>query len=162
MKTLWMFLIFTTCPGCAFLIGCGGGSHSSSTQNTIASSGSNVAPISVNGGPVGNYDDAAFASVTVCAPGTSSCQTIDGILVDTGSFGLRILSSALTSVTLPQQKAPDGNPVAECLEFLASYTWGPVETADVQIGGEKAKTVPIQVLSDTDFPLPKGRIFAPS
>jgi len=144
------------------LIGCGGGSHSSSTQNTIASSGSNVAPISVNGGPVGNYDDAAFASVTVCAPGTSSCQTIDGILVDTGSFGLRILSSALTSVTLPQQKAPDGNPVAECLEFLASYTWGPVETADVQIGGEKASAVPIQVLSDTDFPLPKGSICATS
>jgi hypothetical protein len=77
-------------------------------------------------------------------------------------FGLRILSSALTSVTLPQQKAPDGNPVAECLEFLRSYTWGPVETGDVQIGGEKASAVPIQVLSDTDFPLPKGSICATS
>jgi hypothetical protein len=57
---------------------------------------------------------------------------------------------------LPQQKAPDGNPVAECLTFLASYTWGPVQTADVQIGGEKARSVPIQVLSDTDFKAPGG------
>jgi len=57
---------------------------------------------------------------------------------------------------LPQQKAPDGNPVAECLTFLASYTWGPVQTADVQIGGEKASSVPIQVLSDTDFKVPGG------
>jgi len=38
--------------------------------------------------------------------------------------------------------------VAECLQFLGSYTWGPVQTADVQISGEKASSVPIQVLSD--------------
>jgi hypothetical protein len=57
-------------------------------------------------------------------------------------------------VALLQQKAPDGNPVAECLPFLASYTWGPVQAGDVQIGGEKASAVPIQVLSDTDFALP--------
>jgi len=155
-----MFLSFTACLACAFSVGCGGGGSSKSNStpptNTPASSGSNVAPISVNGGPVGNYDDAAFASVTVCVPGTSNCQTISGLLVDTGSSGLRILSSALTSVTLPQQKAPDGNPVAECLTFLASFTWGPVQTADVQIGGEKASAVPIQVLSDTDFKVPSG------
>jgi len=76
-------------------------------------------------------------------------------LVDTGSSGLRILSSALT-VALPQQKAPDGNPVAECLTFLGSYTWGPVQTADVQIGGEKASAAPIHVLSDTAFKVPSG------
>ncbi|MGA7926495.1 MAG: DUF3443 family protein [Candidatus Sulfotelmatobacter sp.] len=112
-----------------------------------------MASISVSGGPLGNYPDAAFASVTVCVPGTSNCQTIDDVLVDTGSWGLRILSSALT-LALPQQNAPDGNPVAECLTFVASYTWGPVQTADLQIAGEKASSVPIQVLSNTDFPVP--------
>ena len=153
MKGWRGLLFFTSGLACSVLMGCGGGS-SSSTHNTVAASGSNVAPITVSGGPNGNYVDGAFASVTVCAPGTSNCQTIDSVLVDTGSSGLRILSSALTAVTLPGQKAADGNPVAECLLFLGSYTWGPVETADVQIGGEKAGSVPIHVLSDTDFALP--------
>jgi len=74
-------------------------------------------------------------------------------LVDTGSSGLRIVSSVLT-IPLPQQKAASGNPVVECLQFLGSYTWGPVQTADVQIAGEKAASTPIQVLSDTDFTVP--------
>ena len=155
MKNVWVFIStsFAVCLTCGFFVACGGGS-SHSASNTITSSGNNVAAISVNGGPLGNYADAAFVSVTVCVPGTSNCQTIDDVLVDTGSFGLRILSSALTTISLPQQKAADGNPVAECLTFLASYTWGPVQTADVQIASEKASSVPIQVLSDTDFKAP--------
>jgi len=146
------------CPTCAFLVGCGGSSSSSSPSptNPIAPSATNVATISVSGGPLGNYPDAAFASVTLCVPGTSTCQTIDDVLVDTGSWGLRILSSPVLTLALPQQQAPDGNPVAECLTFVGSYTWGPVQTADVQIAGEKASSVPIQVLSDTDFPAPSG------
>ena len=155
MRDMRIFFSLTAGLMCAFLIACGGGSNHSTPPNTIASTGLNVAPIAVNGGPTGNYPDAAFASVTVCEPGTSTCQTIDDVLVDTGSFGLRVLSSALT-VSLPQQKASDGNPVAECLTFLASYTWGPVQTADVQIAGEKASSAPIQVLSDTDFPAPSS------
>jgi len=147
------FLIAVTGLACSFSVGCGGGS--SSKTNVITQSGSNVAPIVVNAGPANFYANGAFASVTVCVPGTSTCQTIDGVLVDTGSSGLRIVSSALT-VALPQQKAPDSNPVAECLQFLGSYTWGPVQTADVQIAGEKASAVPIQVLSDTDFTAPNA------
>jgi hypothetical protein len=153
MRDIRIFIGLTACLMCGFLIACGGGS-SQNHLSTIAPPGTNVAAISVNGGPLSDYPDAAFVSVTVCVPGTSTCQTIDDVLIDTGSFGLRILSSALTTVSLPQQKAADGNPVAECLTFLASYTWGPVQTADVQIGGEKASSVPIQVLSDTDFPAP--------
>jgi len=160
MRDLRIFLAFAIFPAFAFLAACGGGSSGSSnssstttTTQTIATSGANVASISVNAGPNGNYVNGAFASVTVCVPGTSNCQTIDGILVDTGSYGLRIISSALT-VALPQQNASDGNPVVECLPFLDSYSWGPVQTADVQIASEKAASVPIQVLSDTDFTTP--------
>jgi hypothetical protein len=152
-----LILALMVCPTCAFLIGCGGGSSSSSSStppNTIAPSTTNVATISVSGGPLDDYPDAAFASVTLCVPGTSNCQTIDNVLVDTGSWGLRILSSALT-VGLPQQNASDGNPVSECLTFVDSYTWGPVQTADVKIAGETASSVPIQVLSDT-VPAPSG------
>jgi hypothetical protein len=138
-----------------FAVGCGGSSSSSSSTNVVPPpTGSNVQAITVNAGPAGNYANGAFTSVTVCIPGTTTCQSIDGILVDTGSSGLRILSSALTGVTLPHQMAPDGNPVVECLPFVSGYTWGPVETADLQIAGEKASSVPIQVLSDTDYVAP--------
>src|SRR5580693_7621945 len=159
MRALRMLFIFAILPAFMFLCSCGGGSSRSSSSispsQTITTSGTNVASISVNGGPLGNYDDAAFASVTVCVPGTSTCQTVDDVLVDTGSYGLRILSSALT-VALPQQKSADGNPVAECLTFLGSYTWGPVQTADVKISGEEASSMPLQVLSDSDFRAPEG------
>jgi hypothetical protein len=154
MKELGTFLVFAVvCSACSLSVGCGGGTETK--MNAIAQSGQNVAPISVNSGPAGNYANGAFTSVTVCVPGTSTCQTIDGMLVDTGSSGVRILSSVLT-IALPQQKAASGNPVVECLPFVASYTWGPVQTADIQIAGEKASAVPVQVLSDTDFTVPSG------
>ncbi|MGA8865743.1 MAG: DUF3443 domain-containing protein [Candidatus Sulfotelmatobacter sp.] len=141
------------CGALLLAAACGGGS--SSHLNTIVASGSNVQPISVNAGPAGSYTNGAFTSVTVCTPGTSTCQTIGGILVDTGSSGLRLLSSALT-VSLTQQKAADGNPVVECLPFVSGYTWGPVQIADIQISGEKASSLPVQVISASDFPVPSG------
>jgi len=153
MTPLRIVFVLLVGSACAFSLGCGG--SSSPKINTIAPVGQNVAPITVNSGPTGNYANGAFTSVTLCVPGTSTCQTIDGVLVDTGSFGLRILSSALT-VALPQQNAPSGNPVVECFPFVASYTWGPVKTADIEIAGEKASSLPVQVLSDTDFTVPSG------
>ncbi len=81
-----------------------------------ATPGSNVQAISVTTGPEAASGslaiNSAFTSVTVCVPGsTTQCQVISGVLVDTGSSGLRILSSAVT-VSLPQQKESNGNPVA--------------------------------------------------
>jgi hypothetical protein len=133
----------------SMITACGGGSGS---HQTITTSGPNVQTITVNAGPDNDYVNGAFTSVVVCVPGTSNCQTIAGILVDTGSFGLRIVSSQF-SLSLPQQTATDGNPVAECVPFVASYTWGPVQTADIQIAGESASSVPVQVLNDT-YPVP--------
>ena len=37
---------------------------------------------------------------------------------------------------------------------MSGYTWGPVQTADVEMASEKASSAPIQVLSDTDFTAP--------
>ena len=138
-------------PVCALslIMACGGGGGS---HQTITTSGPNVQTITVNAGPDNDYVNGAFTSVVVCVPNTSNCQTIAGILVDTGSFGLRIVSSQL-SLSLPQQTATDGNPVAECALFADSYTWGPVQTADIQIAGESASAVPVQVLNNT-YPVP--------
>jgi len=152
--------------------GCGsGGSSSTSTAassssgatpmgtggvsgNTIADPAPNVAALTVNTGP--NF---LFTTVTVCAPGTSTCATIPNVLVDTGSFGLRILASpqgasgtAVTSLGLPQVLASNNLPVVECVTFLdQSYVWGPVQRADVQIAGETAGNLPIQVIGDPQF-----------
>jgi hypothetical protein len=166
MKGLKFVLTGAAGLGCVFSLGCGGGGSKSTTTTTttttqtIVTSGANVAAITVNSGPAASvgypYANGAFTTVTVCVPGTSTCQAIGGILVDTGSSGLRILSSALTSVSLPQQKASDGDPIVECFPFVSSYTWGPVETADVEIASEKASSVPIQILSDSDYTAPSG------
>ena len=135
----------------AFLAGCGGGS--SNASNTIVSSGDNVAPISVNAGPAGDYANGGFVSVTVCVPGTSNCQTVNDVLVDTGSSGLRILSSAF-SLALPPQES-SGNPVFECFPFESGYTWGPVQTADIEIANEKASSAPVQIIG-TNIAVPQG------
>ena len=128
----------------SFLPGCGGsGSRSTSPPN-------NTQPIIVNAGPAGVYVNGVFTTVTVCTPGTSNCQAINGVLVDTGSFGLRILSSALTE-SLPQRQDSNGRSIAECAQFALGVTWGSVKTADVKIAGEVANSLPVQVIGDPAF-----------
>jgi len=140
------------------LSGCGGGASTSSTSGSgtggsgsggSGSSGGNVANVAINAGPSNVGTDLLYASVTICVPGsTTQCQTIDGLQVDTGSSGLRIVASAVT-IPLTQQKDSSGNPIAECEEFADGETWGPVQIADVTIAGEKAASLPIQVIGST-------------
>jgi hypothetical protein len=112
-----------------------------------------VQAITVDPGPA-SVINLAFVSVTICAPGsTTSCQTIDHIQLDTGSSGLRILSSVLTSsVSLPQQTDASGNPIVECMQFADGFSWGPVKLADVKIAGEQASAIPIHIIGDPQFP----------
>jgi len=117
------------------------------------SAGSNVAPIVVDAGPpnLGYIStNVAFVTVTVCVPGTNNCQNIDHVMVDTGSFGLRLMSTAsggeLSASFLPQENDSSGNPLDECLIFLDGYIWGPVQTANVSVAGESASNVPIQLI----------------
>ena len=44
-----------------------------------------------------------------------------------------------------------GTPLGECLEFVDSFVWGPVVTADVAIADEQAAAVPIQLLGSPEF-----------
>ncbi len=142
----------------AFAASCGGGgSHANTVTNTVVTTGSNVQPISVNAGPTGNYANGVFTSVTVCVPSTTNCQTIDSVLVDTGSYGLRLLSSAgggALTLALPQQNASDGNPIGECAGFVSGLTWGPVKTADITLSGEQASNLPLQVIDPTFATVP--------
>jgi hypothetical protein len=124
--------------------GSGGSSTSAGLQNMV--------PLVIDAGPARNAANVAFLTVTVCLPGQSAnCQAISGVEVDTGSTGLRILSSALT-LSLPQQTTSGGATVTECFPFQDGYTWGPVATADIQIGSKQASSVPIQIIGSPSAP----------
>ena len=104
----------------------------------------------MDGGPAGLSPpavDTGYVSVTVCVPGTSTCQTIDHVEVDTGSIGLRLISSVVT-VSLPALLDSASRPLAECLQFADGTSWGSVVTADVTmpVSGESAKGVNVQLI----------------
>jgi Protein of unknown function (DUF3443) len=142
----------------ALCFSCGGGSaHNNTSPPPITTSGNNVQPITVNSGPANNCANGVFTSVTVCVPSSSTCQTISEVLVDTGSYGLRLLSSAgngALTLSLPAQNGSGGNPVAECAPFVSGYTWGPLMTADITLAGEHASNLPLQVIDPTFSSIP--------
>jgi Protein of unknown function (DUF3443) len=145
---------------CLSALSCGGGGGSvaslasggSGSSGGSTPAGSNVVSVVVDAGPTSTSPEVntLFTTVTVCVPGTTSCQTIDHIQVDTGSFGLRLLASVLT-VTLPVQTLTNGASLLECTQFVDGYSWGPVALADVQISDEMASSVPVQVIGDPNF-----------
>jgi hypothetical protein len=106
--------------------------------------------------PVSAVRNFPLVSVTVCQPGSGAqtrCATIDHVLLDTGSFGLRLYASAIPASTLaalPVQTDPaSGKSVAACGAFGSGYTWGSLRAADVKLAREVAAAVPIQVIGDT-------------
>jgi hypothetical protein len=136
------------------LLGCGGGTSNSGSGGSGSSPVNNTVSVQVNPGPANNYVNGLFVSVTVCEPGTSTCQTIPNVTLDTGSMGLRLLSSQVT-LLLPGVNV-SGNALQECVSFAdGSYVWGPVVTADIQMAGEKASSVPVHIISATpSYPAP--------
>jgi Protein of unknown function (DUF3443) len=135
----------------AFIAGCGGGGGSSAgnTNGTNGTSTPNQVTLTVDKG-LQSVANLATVSVTVCAPGTSTCQSIDHVQVDTMSYGLRLVSSAASQVlgNLPFLTDSGGNQIAECTVFADGFTWGSVRTADVKIGGETANGISISILGD--------------
>ncbi len=124
----------------------------------------NTIPITVERW-TGNYANQPYATVTICIPGVQGadqCATIDHMLIDTGSAGVRVLASALGSALaghLPAQTGAtddptSGAPIAQCAQFASGYTWGPIKRADVTIGGKAAGNLPIQVISDGAYATP--------
>ena len=136
---------------CLSAISCGGGGNSLTAPSAPVTPGSNVVSIVVNGGPNGIVNS-LLTTVTVCVPGsTTQCQTIDNIVVDTGSYGLRLLAPAL-SLSFQVARAADGNALVKCTPFASGYMWGPVAAVDVHIAGESASSVPVQLVGDSRFP----------
>ena len=135
------------------IFGCGGSSTTAPAATTI----NNVQPVVVDGGPNINgqfvgFDNSLYTSVVICLPGTTTCQTIDHVLVDTGTTGLRILSSRI-GITFPYVTDTNNNQIGNCIQYPnTSFQWGPIVKADIQLAGEVAPSVPIQIVGPTNFP----------
>lgn len=163
-----LMAIAVLCVACG-----GGGGGTSSNQPAVPASSStgdnspgqgSQSPGETGGGtgtPVGNQItvsvaanqfgsvDAPIASVTICVAGTTTCQTIPDVLVDTGSFGLRLAASAIpSSFPLARATASAGGTLAECAIFGSGTTWGSVAHVDVHLAGEVAPQLAIQIVGD--------------
>ncbi|MEM5439658.1 DUF3443 domain-containing protein, partial [Paraburkholderia diazotrophica] len=128
------------------------------SQQPIAANAPNTAAVTVDRG-VANLINIPTVSVTICQPGTTNCTVVDHVLLDTGSFGVRIVNSALGSLSgaLQPQQATAGGQLAECTHFADGFTWGTTRLATVQISGEVASNIPIQVIGDLpDSTIPSG------
>ena len=127
--------------------GGGAGAATPGSASGAAAAAPNVVPLTVNGSTcsAARYLNKPCVSVTVCEPGTSTCQTIDDVLLDTGSYGLRLFGQILT-VHLPRVASGAGT-LAECVQYAgASADWGPVARAAIVLGGEPAVLASIQVI----------------
>jgi hypothetical protein len=157
LTRLWAVCLIMLCAACS-----GGGGDdkpsaapaSSSTPPATATPEPAATPVAnqvsvvVGPGPFGSrFVNMPQVSVTVCVPGTATCQTIPNVQLDTGSFGLRLMASAVT-IALPRQTAAVGGTLANCATFASGVTWGAVANADVKLAGEVASNIPVQIVGD--------------
>ena len=142
------------------LAACSGGSSSGSSGTGVSTTPpptvNNVQPVYMDYGPIVNgqsvgFNNTLYTTVIICVPGTTTCQSIDHVLVDTGSTGLRIPASLVT-LSLPFITDAGNNPIGNCAQYAdTTYQWGPLVKVDVQMAGEVASSVPIQIVGPTNF-----------
>jgi hypothetical protein len=153
MKKLFGMLAFVL-----VLAGCGGGGGGgvvgASSKVPSASQEANAVDVTVD--QTFGFVNAPYVTVTVCAPGTSNCATIDHVQVDTGSVGLRLLRSAVPASLglVNRTDSAQGNTMAECVEFGSGVAWGPVSTVDLKVAGETASSLPVQIVDDSFAAVP--------
>jgi len=100
------------------------------------------------------YINQPCVSVTICEPGTATCQTIPNILLGTGSYGLRLFKQVVT-LNLESVKDSGGKELAECMAYAGGNSqWGPLKYADVQLGNELASHIPIEIIDSTYATIP--------
>jgi hypothetical protein len=156
----------TTCSGGALAAAlCSSGGAPTTVALTSPATGANTTEVIVDSGPAGGFSlerpaNVPFVTVTICPPNSGAasstgCVTVDHVFLDTGSYGLRLLKSKLSSLFLPSVTLPantqfgtSAGTALECYPFVLGGIWGPLATADVHIGGETAASIPIQLIDD--------------
>lgn len=157
---------------------CGGGGDSTST--TVSGGGTNINVATAFSQTANNLrlvvedvpalrgfsvtnTNTLFADVRICEPGTSQCVTVDHLLVDTGSVGLRVLASKVRDggLNLPPVNLSNhvGDIAYECFQFVIGGMWGRNATADVWLGQQRTSSPSISIhliddLSPSSMPVP--------
>lgn len=93
-----------------------------------------------------------YVTLQIC--NGAHCLNVDHVILDTGSYGLRVRADfpGLSALGLPAVSNGTA-PIAECSLFLSGYTWGGVYSATVKIAGETTtQAIPIQLFNDPNFP----------
>ncbi len=123
----------------------------------------NTLTLTVDAGPTGTSGaiNHGYVTVRVCVHGNAAqCANIDHVLLDTASWGLRLVGSVLAahSVKLAAELDSGNRAIEECVTFGGGQTWGPVALADVTLAGESVADLPIQIMDDTQAgaPAPAG------
>lgn len=130
-------------PLACYLSGCAADSQ---TNANVAPSTANQVPLIAHS-PLKGFNRLTV-DVKVCEPGTQTCQTIQNVMVDTGSVGLRLQASALDpTLNLPALTSSDGIALGECYRFGGGNAWGMLSSADVSIGGTTAPSMSVQVVT---------------
>jgi len=110
----------------SLLAGCFGG-NGASTAAVAPPPIANVATVTVDSGPgaASGQINHAYVTVKVCVPSSQTCASIDHVLLDTGSNGLRLVGSVLASrsLTLPNETDEQGQTIEECVSFTGGQTW---------------------------------------
>ncbi|WP_427913577.1 DUF3443 family protein [Ramlibacter sp. MMS24-I3-19] len=168
---------FAAVAGCtAFLVACGGGGGggqagapaaapapapspaplalgipNASGSGSLPAAANNVLRVQFDRGVRGTAFNTPYVTITVCIPGSNICRDIDHVLVDTGSWGLRLLAGAIpTELALPAVRTGSGAAAGQCVQFASGYTWGAVRTADVRLSSQSIADLPVQVIADPD------------
>ena len=143
-----------------------GGGTSVTEAHQDTPTGDNTTQIVIDAGPASSFAIGAvnvpYVTVTICAPGSAGqCVVVDHVFLDTGSVGLRLLKSKVANLGLPPMAVPanaaTGTPAGaalECYTFVLGAVWGPLATADLQIAGERAASLPVQLIDDSTSPAP--------
>ncbi len=123
------------------------GTASVTDNPTVAQN--NVAPLIVDSGPTGLSEaNIAYTTVTVCVPGSvppsANCQDIDHVQVDTGSSGLRLVSSVV-SVSLPHNNDSSGNPWTNASYFWTAMSGDPWPLPTSTLPGKRPAILPVQL-----------------
>jgi len=107
----------------------------------------NQMPVSINGSGCHNLN-VPCTRITLCVPHTTHCQTLSGILVDSGDTGVRISEKSL-HLSLPNVDL--NSPRFECTTYQEhSARWGPVVRATVILAHEPPVTVPVHLYRHTN------------
>ena len=116
------------------LAACSSGSSSGTSGTGVTTTTptpvNNTQPVVMDYGPIVNgqyvgFNNVLYTTVIICVPGTATCQSIDHVLVDTGSTGLRIPASVVT-LSLPFITGTGNNPIGNCVQYVdTTYQWGP-------------------------------------